>query len=333
MNMKFIRSIGIVIVFVAVFCVMGSVQASVTISVISDTTIAYYEGVPTPIDDGARFSITNDGVNTLNITRIVVNSTSIKFDEWGGEWTCNQIEMSGEPYVEEEIICIPDDVIEINPGQTIDNVLSIDFVYENFGEYAGINGPNALSLEASVEGITSEMETVNLGSNTWNLTVTEDTPVNPDSTPETTSKVKGYIYFDDNNNDKRDDNEQGVEGVKIKLHYAGPNDKFDTGDDERYTDKTNEQGKYHFNNLASGAYRLKIENGQMIEFYLTSEKDTVNGKSSFSLDDGETKERDFGYDRDRDSKGNPKNSNLNYLQSGFTLSINNIINYLINLIK
>ena len=329
--MKLIKKINIV-VFAAIVCFGIDANASIDISGIAEdhNPVIYYEGVPSPSNGTADFSVMNEFTNAMTVTDVTIQSVSAIYASNSAGWTCVYNETSSAPHIEGETICVPDSTLEIAPATRIDDILNVTFTYENLAGTA--NGPNALSLRAVIRGTSFETGTAVLGSNEWELTVTEDAPVDPTPTQDP-AKVRGYIYFDDNNNDKRDKNEQGVEGVKIKLQYAGPNAKFDTGDDERYTDKTNDQGKYRFDDLEPGKYRLKIEDGQMIEFYLTSEKDTLNGKSNFSLDEGDTKERDFGYNRDRDSDGNLRNSNLSYLQSGFTFSIKNIINYLINLIK
>jgi len=139
------------------------------------------------------------------------------------------------------------------------------------------------------------------------------------------SNVYGYIYFDDNHNDERDSEEKGAEDIKIKLKWAGYDNKFNTSDDKKYKDRTNKRGKYEFKDLVSGRYKVQIEDGEMVEFYLTAEKDKVNGRSIFELAEGETKKRDFGYDRDRDHKGNLKNHKLEYLKSGKSLSIIDIL--------
>ena len=156
--------------------------------------------------------------------------------------------------------------------------------------------------------------------------------MNNTPTSQALGVAEGHIYFDDNHNDKRDEGEEGVEDIKIKLKYAGPDGRFNTGDDVKYKDKTNKRGKYKFEDLNPGRYRVQIEDGEMMEFYLTAEKDKVNGRSIFSLREGETKERDFGYDRDRDHKGRPKNNNMNFLRSGFDFSIKTLVQYLIDVL-
>ncbi len=320
------------IIAFSIFVFTTNVQASVSCDFGDGFSVSYNSGVPNPTDASCTLTIENDESSPLTIMDLEVYSASMAFVDTGDngdDWLCAYMQTATPPDFTGETICVPVNPMILAVGESTS--FEMNFIFENTS--TGTQGtPDYVGLtDIDLNGVSRIIIDANLGETDWNIDAIDDT--NPGTNPETTSKVRGYIYFDDNNNGKRDNNEQGVEGVKIKLQYAGPNDKFDTGDDERYTDKTNEDGKYRFEDLASGAYRLKIEDGQMIEFYLTSEKDTVNGKSSFSLDDEETKERDFGYDRDRDSNGNPKNSNLNYLQSGFTLSLNNIINYLTNLIK
>ncbi len=321
----------IITLFVTLFCV-NSVQASVTVDFGSFSGVDYNNGNPNPTNVTATFDITNDESTPLTVSTLTIDSVSMGFYSISaGDWSCGYVETHSAPNFERATTCMPNNVLVVPPNDTTS--VSLVFFFEDTSS-AGITHPNAVGLTSVVlNGNTANPVNADLGGFDWNIDAVDDSTSTPEVNKKENGIVRGYVYFDDNDNDKRDKNEQGVEGIRIKLHYAGPNDKFDTNDDKRYTDKTNEQGKYRFNDLPSGRYRLKIEDGQMIEFYLTSEKDALNGKSNFSLDEGETKERDFGYDRDRDSNGNPKNNNLSYLQSGFTLSINNIINYFVALIK
>ena len=328
----------IIILVCGLFIFANNTQAAVSVDFGDGFSVTYNNGTPSPASATSVITITNDESGPLTVSELVIDSTSISFvrtEDNGDQWSCSYIQTTPAPNFTGTTICVPNDVTVLEVGESM--TFEIEFSFENTSNGSRIVPRPVELTDIILNGISRMSQVADLGGFDWNIDVIDD--VDPDTESEsvedleTSAIVRGYVYFDDNNNNKRDDNEQGVNGVRMKLHYAGPDDKFDTGDDERYTDKTNEQGKYRFNDLASGAYRLKIEDGQMTEFYLTAEKDAINGKSSFSLDDGETKERDFGYNRDRDSNGNPRNNNLSYLQSGFTLSISNIINYLSNLIK
>ena len=320
----------IIMLLVGLSSFASNVDASVSADFGNNFSVEYNNGSPSPGEAVSTVTITNDETGPLTVSDLMIDSVSMSFVSTGNngnDWSCAYTQITPPPNFTGRTICVPNTETILVVGESMS--FEIRFSFENTSQGSGITPPSVELTDIILNGVSRILHAADLGGFSWNIDAIDD--VSED--PKTSSKVRGYIYFDDNNNEKRDNDEQGVEGVRIKLHYAGLNDKFDTGDDERYTDKTNEYGKYHFKNLASGAYRLKIEDGQMIEFYLTSEKDAINGKSHFSLDEGEVKERDFGYDRDRDSQGNPKNNNLQYLQSGFIISINNMISYLINWIK
>jgi hypothetical protein len=319
--------------FCAVLFSVNSAQASVSVDLGSFGGVDYNNGQPTPTNVTATFNIVNDESAPLTISNLTIDSVSMGFYDLptGNDWSCGYVETHTAPNFERTTTCIPNSSLILDPGDST-SVSLIFFSEDTSG--TSITHPDAVGLtDVALNGNTVNSVEADLGKFGWNIIAedeheSDDADDDVDDSNSKTGKVRGYVYFDDNDNSKRDDNEEGVEGIKIKLHYAGSDDKFDTGDDERYTDKTNKEGKYRFGNLAPGAYRLKIKDGQMVEFYLTSEKDEINGKSHFSLKGDETKERDFGYDRDRDQHGNSKNDNLHYLQSGFHFTIQNVILYL-----
>jgi hypothetical protein len=335
MNYKIIT---ISIITFSIFVFTTNVQASVLCDFGSGFSVTYNNGTPTPTQSSCELEIINDEAGPLTITNLIINSTSTAFIDTGNNgdvWSCVYIQKTPAPDFTGETICIPKTTIILNSGESVafDMNFSFESTYlstQTIPDYVGLT-------DIVLNGINRNIVDAELGGFDWQIDAVDDIDPGPGpgSDPElelegdkNNGKVRGYVYFDDNDNNKKDVDEEGVEGVKMKLQYAGPNDEFDTGDDERYTDKTNEEGKYRFDNLVSGAYRLNIKDGQMVEFYLTSEKDEINGKSHFSLEEDETKERDFGYDRDRDQHGNSKNDNLHYLQSGFYFTAQNVILYL-----
>jgi len=320
----------IIFSLISCFAVVANVQASVSCDFGSGFSVAYNGiGMPNPNRSSCELNIVNDEPGTLTVTNLVIDSTSAAFVDTGAngsDWSCVYTQQTPPPDFTGETTCVPNTPIVLNSGESV--AFDMNFSFENTNSSTQSVPAYVGLTDIVLNGVARTPQEANLGGFDWNIDVIDDSV----STHEK-GTVRGYIYFDDNHNDKRDKNEEGIEGVKMKLQYAGADDKFDTNDDKKYTDKTNKKGKYRFNHLAKGKYRLKIKDGQMTEFYLTAEKDVLNGKSHFSLKEGETKERDFGYDRDKDSKGNSKNNNLSYLQSGFNLSLNSIISYLVSVIK
>ena len=326
--------IGIVIVFFTIG--LHDVQASVECDFGDIQEVEYAGGVPTPSGSSCFLSIINDESQPLTITNITIDSHSMEFTHINsddGSWSCSYTQTSPAPDFAGQTVCTPSSTLILQPGENSgsDN-FELVFTYENTSATTH-NPPTQLDLSSIVaNGVYGTEHNAQLSPTLWNVNVVDSTPPTPPASPGI-GNVEGYVYFDDNNNDKRDSGEEGAEDVSIKLQYAGADGKFGTDDDKKYKDKTNKKGKFHFDKLDPGKYKLKIADGEMQDFYLTAEKDKVNGKSNFSLNENETKKRDFGYDRDRDEHGKTKNNNLSYLKSGFTLSVNSIIDYLIALVK
>lgn len=314
MKYKFI----ILILFLNVsFVIAQNVYGSVTCDFGSGFSVQYSNGEPTPTQAACNLTIVNDESHSIDVNDLTIDSTSMAFvslGSGGSGWLCSYQQLTSPPNFTGRTICVPNSSISIEPGNSVS--FDMNFSFEDTTETTN-NAPDYIGLtDIVVNGTEKIPQDADLGELGWNVNVVDENNENSSAT----GKVKGYIYFDDNDNDKRDKGEEGVEDVKMKLKYAGADNKMDTDDDKKYADRTNKEGKYHFDDLLPGRYRLKVDDGQMIEFYLTAEKDKVNGKSHFSLDEGETKERDFGYDRDRDAHGNPKNTDLNFLRSGFGVS-------------
>lgn len=77
------------------------------------------------------------------------------------------------------------------------------------------------------------------------------------STPDTTYKITGKVWFDENKDGQREDTEKGMSGIKVLLLNAS--DSTIAVDKDSKAEKivtTDENGDYAFTNLAQGQYRV-----------------------------------------------------------------------------
>ncbi|URI09624.1 carboxypeptidase regulatory-like domain-containing protein [Aquincola tertiaricarbonis] len=72
-------------------------------------------------------------------------------------------------------------------------------------------------------------------------------------------KVGDTIWWDANGNGVQDTGERGVAGVSIKLTSAGSDGVFGTADDSVRTTTTDANGKYAFDDVAWGKYKLTLD--------------------------------------------------------------------------
>ena len=72
-------------------------------------------------------------------------------------------------------------------------------------------------------------------------------------------KVGDTIWWDANGNGVQDTGERGVAGVNVKLTSAGSDGVFGTADDSVRTTTTDANGKYAFNDVAWGKYKLTLD--------------------------------------------------------------------------
>jgi protocatechuate 3,4-dioxygenase beta subunit len=93
------------------------------------------------------------------------------------------------------------------------------------------------------------------------------------------------VYNDLNANNIQDANEPGINAVPVTLTGAGPDGQFGTNDDTTQTATTDSNGRYIFNNLPLGQYRVAVNNApsgfsptqtQPNPFNLTSENRSIN---------------------------------------------------------
>jgi|GEM_PF-5459473 len=86
-------------------------------------------------------------------------------------------------------------------------------------------------------------------------------PVQEETTSLATSTIKGIVWYDNNGDKNKDQDEKGVEQVKIKLYQ----DTDDSGSLETSSDtltkevETDSSGRYVYNNLSADTYIVQLE--------------------------------------------------------------------------
>ncbi len=82
-----------------------------------------------------------------------------------------------------------------------------------------------------------------------------------------TSIVDSFVWVDLNANGTRDSDEPGIPGIDMTVTFAGPDGLFDTADDQSFTTTTGSDGRYGFENLTPGPYRLTHDPADVIPGY------------------------------------------------------------------
>jgi len=107
-----------------------------------------------------------------------------------------------------------------------------------------------------------------------------------------------YIWHDANADGIQDEFEDGIEDVRMKLKWAGKDDKWGNSDDEITRTDTNHNGHYTFDNLCEGKYKVYVKNEDVKMLTQTYDPDSKNdNKTKVTLKgnkDDHTK-ADFGY--------------------------------------
>lgn len=76
---------------------------------------------------------------------------------------------------------------------------------------------------------------------------------------EGNSSIGNYIWHDKNGDGKQDLDEPGLKDIRVKLVWAGPDGRFDTDDDHVWRTDTNHNGRYLFEDLPKGKYRVYVK--------------------------------------------------------------------------
>ncbi|MFC1644583.1 DUF4215 domain-containing protein [Patescibacteria group bacterium] len=124
----------------------------------------------------------------------------------------------------------------------------------------------------------------------------------PDPKPKKKSKCNGvignYIWNDIDRDGIQDGSEKGIENIRMKLKWAGEDNKFGNSDDEVYRTDTNHNGHYYFENLCEGDYKVYVKDEDVDNLKQTYDPDgDEDNKTKVELDgnkDSHSK-ADFGY--------------------------------------
>ena len=82
-----------------------------------------------------------------------------------------------------------------------------------------------------------------------------------------TRVADSFAWVDLNANGRRDPDEPSIPGIDMTLTFAGPDGLFDTADDQLFTAATGSDGRYGFENLTPGLYRLTHDPTDVIPGY------------------------------------------------------------------
>ncbi len=124
-------------------------------------------------------------------------------------------------------------------------------------------------------------------------------PAGPVIVKDGGSSIGNTVWLDENANGKQDQNEKGLENIRVKLIWYGPNGKYDHGkkDDHTWRTDTNHNGHYKFENLPKGKYKVIVKDEDVKDYIQTyDESGELNNQATVELkrNDNHTK-ADFGY--------------------------------------
>lgn len=114
--------------------------------------------------------------------------------------------------------------------------------------------------------------------------------------------IGNYVWEDANKDGVQDDNEKGLENIRMKLKWAGPNDDLGDSDDEEYRTDTDHKGEYIFEDLCEGKYEVVVKEEDVASYTQTydpdGDKDNETKVKLESDNDDHTK-ADFGYQKNK----------------------------------
>lgn len=108
------------------------------------------------------------------------------------------------------------------------------------------------------------------------------------------------VFHDRNQNKKQDSNDEGFSNVDVTLTFAGADGFFGNSDDQSFVTKTDANGKYLFENLAPGKYRVSVDTDDLPTDIriLSSDPDGADTPSISELDlaaNSSNLDQDFSY--------------------------------------
>lgn len=125
-------------------------------------------------------------------------------------------------------------------------------------------------------------------------------PVEPEKRKDSkcSGSIGNLVWLDANENGIKDGGEKGIDDVKVVLKWIGRDFKWNSDDDEDMSTHTNSKGRYEFDDLCEGDYKIYIKGNDVSEYNLTYDPDgNINYKTKVYLDgdkDDHTK-ADFGF--------------------------------------
>ena len=114
-------------------------------------------------------------------------------------------------------------------------------------------------------------------------------------------EIGNFIWLDLNCDGIQDDNEPGLEDIRVKAKWSGPNDDRGDGDDVEYRTDTNHNGHYKFEDLQDGEYRIYVKDEDVANYVQSYDPDgELDNKADYEIEDGDgTTKMDFGYCKKR----------------------------------
>ena len=110
--------------------------------------------------------------------------------------------------------------------------------------------------------------------------------------------IGNTVWHDSNANGIQDPDEKGLEDVRVKLTWFGPDDKSGTSDDEVEREETNSKGRYEFDDLCEGKYRVRVKDEDVdkyVQVYDPDDKEDNKTNVRLKGDNDHHTKADFGY--------------------------------------
>jgi protocatechuate 3,4-dioxygenase beta subunit len=148
----------------------------------------------------------------------------------------------------------------LNPG-----TYSVQFVSPNGYSFSSANSGNNDSIDSDANSSNGITQQVTLASGASNNTL--DTGFIKNAPVASTSKLGDYVWHDLDKDGIQDTNESGIAGIKVTLVGSGANGTFGDGDDITRQVVTDANGKYLFDQLAAGTYKVTFERDSVLNTF------------------------------------------------------------------
>lgn len=120
----------------------------------------------------------------------------------------------------------------------------------------------------------------------------------PEPEEDCGGSIGNFVWNDLNGDGVQDSNEPGLNNIRMKLKWAGPNGDLGDGDDEEFRTDTNSKGRYIFEDLCEGEYRVTVKDEDVTEYVQTYDPDgKLDNKTDVELEgnNDDHSKADFGY--------------------------------------